>query len=205
LSLAAYQTALGRLVTDRGFRARIRGGGEAALAGDLTDREQRRLSRLAGDHGVEVTATLVASFRLGKLLSLLPLTRTLLGPARFAGEAQRFWDAHPPVSFYLPDEALAFCEHLRRRARAIRLPRHLDQVLAYERAMIELNRVRPDGRRPGAQRIRFRHDPARLLTALAAGRRPSRVPLRPCSFIGTVTRSQGVEWRVAAEVPRRRR
>jgi len=106
----AFQRALGRLVTDRRFRRRL--GRATALPAGLSGLERRRLAALAAAPGVALTARLIDSFRLGKLITLLPLTRALLGPARFAREAEGYCAKTPPTSFYLADEALAFCDHL---------------------------------------------------------------------------------------------
>lgn len=201
MSQVAFQSALGRLATDRAFRDRARAEGALVFGPGFTPLERRRLAGLGHDRGLDLTAALIASFRLGKLLSLLPLTRGLLGPRRFAREARRFWAAHPPVSFYLPDEATGFCEHLLARLReGWRVP-YLAEVVAYERAMIELRRVRPAGRQPAPQRLAFRHDPGRLLTALARGRRPRRIPRRPCVVVGRA-KNGDVEW-VVEQAPAR--
>lgn len=203
MSQASFQAALGRLVTDRLFREQARAGTAAATAADLTDRERRRLAAIVSDRGLEITATLIRSFRLGKLLTLLPLTRTLLGRRRFVGAAEHFWAGHPPVSFYLVEETLAFCDYLGARLRSgWRVP-YLAEVVAYERAMLDLRRLRVDGRPPAPQRLVFRHDPARLLEALAAGQRPRRVPVRPCVFVGCLTTMGEVEWSLDPEDSRR--
>jgi hypothetical protein len=81
-------------------------------APDLSDRERRRLVGIATDPGLEITATLIKSFRLGKILTLLPLTRTLIGNERLAREATRFWAARPPTTLYPLEEAVEFCDYL---------------------------------------------------------------------------------------------
>ncbi|HET8645543.1 MAG TPA: hypothetical protein VFO85_08660, partial [Vicinamibacteria bacterium] len=50
----------------------------------------------------------------------------------------------------------------------------LAEVVAFERAMIELRRPRPGGQERLEQVVRFRHDPRAVLGPLAAGRRPPR-------------------------------
>jgi hypothetical protein len=199
VSQEAFQASLARLVTEAGFRALIRAVGEAATPSGLSELERRRLAQAARDHGLEVTASLVASYRLGKILGLLPLTRVLLGDEGLTRELRLFWEEHPPTSFYAADEALAFCGHLERRLVRGRLRRvYLAEVVAYERAVLELTRPRPAGDRPAPQRVAFRHDPARLVPCLRSGRRPRGIPERPCAFIGTLADDGTMDW--SAEV-----
>ena len=89
----------------------------------------------------ELKNALFASFRLGKILQSLPLTRVLLGDRPLVREAQRFWRQRPPASFHMAEEVLAFCDHLQRRVR--RLVPELGDVVALERALLELQRPRP--------------------------------------------------------------
>jgi hypothetical protein len=195
VSQQTFQASLARLVLEPNYRELIRSKGEAALGPGHTRLERRRLVGVAADPGLDLTAYLVRSFRLGKLLTLLPLTRTLMGSRRFAEEAQRFWDASPPSSFYFLEEALGFCDHVLERVenRALRV-KYLDEVVAYERAMLELRRVRADGDSPEPQRVRFRHDPAVLLESLAAGRRPRGVAERRFDLVAAVDDQGDVQW-----------
>jgi hypothetical protein len=195
VSQRAFQTALTRLVTEARFRARARVEGEAAFGPGLTALERRRLARAARDHGLDVTASLVASYRLGKILGLLPLTRVLLGDDRLGREVRLFWEEHPPTSFYAPEEAVAFCDHLERRRAQGRLRlAYLREVVGYERAVLQLRRPRPDGERAAPQRVEFRHDPAQLLPCLGSGRRPRGIRDRPCVFVGTVADDGTIDW-----------
>lgn len=196
MSLAAFQSQLTRLVIDERWREEVRTAGPATLTGDLTDRERRRLFLLAADPGVAVTAKLVRSFRLAKILTLLPLTRSLLGDAVLGREVRRFWAEHPPRTFYALDEALAFAASL--------LDRHLynpfiDEVVGFERALLELRRARPENRPAPPQTIRFRHDPRVVLGALAEGRYPPRrTRERPCVVQAVLTPEGTLEWSPAA-------
>ena len=114
---------------------------------------------------------------------------------RFAREAEAYC-ATPPVSFYLADEALAFCDHLRA---ACRRP-YLAEVVGYERAMIELKRPRADGAARPRQRVVFDHDPGVLLPLLARRERPRAVPRRRHIAIGFLDANGGVDWRIEATV-----
>lgn len=177
MSLERFQETMVRLIVDPDYRDRIADGREARDEG-LTERETARLRRIAADPGLDINRTLHKGFRLGKLRGLLPFTCRLLGTRRLCGELARFWRDHPPASFYFLPEAVDFCDWLARRRLRMR---YLDDVVAYERATLELERARTGP--PPEQRIRFRHDPTALLTALAQGRRPRGIPERPCTLV----------------------
>jgi hypothetical protein len=196
---AALQSTLARLVTDRAFRDRVKAGDARVLAGlDLSGTERTQIGAVAGERGMEVTATLVMSFRLGKIILLLPFTRRVLGEERLAREMRAFWSTHPPVSFYQLEEAIAFCDHLLRRLRSGWRVRYLREVVAYERARLELIRVRPPGEGPPPQTVAFEHDPAQLLTCLAAGRRPWAIRPLPCALVISVGADGELVWERAA-------
>jgi hypothetical protein len=188
MSLPAFQSALLRLIVDPAFRdaVRTRGG---LPADDLTVLEANRLRRIAADPGLDTNRTLHKGFRMGKLRTLLPLTCTLLGPKRLGREVAAFWQRQPPAGFSFLPEALEFVAFLRKRRLRMR---YLDEVLAYEHATLELERVRTGAAPP--QRVVFEHDPAMLLSALAQGRRPRGVPQRRCVAIGLRDRRQQVQW-----------
>lgn len=179
MSLRDFQSNLACLVALPGFRQRVQAQGETALDGHLDPRERARLVAAAADPGLVVTSTLVASFRLGKILQSLPLTRVLLGNRALVREAQQFWRQRPPTSFYAADEVLAFCDHLQRPRR--RPVRGLSDIVALERALLELGRPRPDGETAPAQVVRFRYDAAAMLGAVTAGHRPRHLGARACA------------------------
>lgn len=197
MSLAAFQSAMLRLITDPAFRGAVAADGDAALGAGLTPLEASRLRRIAADRGLGINRTLHKGFRLGKLRALLPLTCRLLGPRALARELPAFWAQRPPSSFSFLPEALDFCDWLARRGLR---RRHLDEVLAYERAVLELERART-GPAP-VQSVRFHHDPAPLLAALAAGRRVRAIPRRECVAIGRRDAQGRVHWRVRDAEPR---
>ena len=169
MSLQAFQSTLARLVTQPSFRDRVRTGEEADLGPELTAREQQRLRAAAGDPGLRLTATLVGSFRLGKILQLLPLTRQMLGDARLVQEARAFWRESPPRTYYSLEEALEFCDYL--LGTAGRGP-FVKEVVAFERVQLELRRIRPAGEAAPPQEVFFRHDPRDVLGPLSEGRAP---------------------------------
>lgn len=194
MSLDRFQNAMVRLIIDPDFRDRVADARDTAddgLHDGLTPRETMRLRRIAADPGLGINRTLHKGFRLGKVRGLLPYTCRLLGTQRLCDELARFWHDHPPASFYFLPEAVDFCDHL--RARRLRL-RYLDDIVAYERATLELERARTGP--PPIQLIRFRHDPTALLTALAEGRRPRAIPERPCTLVARLGRNGKPTWSI---------
>jgi hypothetical protein len=191
VSLHTFQTSLAQLIVDPDYRDRVRGLGNAALAADLTERERARLCRIAADAGVDINRTLHKGFRLGKLRAMLPLTCQLLGSARLAREVGAFWTKRQPSSFYFIPEALEFCTYLAERKLRVK---YLDDVVAFERATLEIEKARCGA--PAAQQIRFRHDPGILLAALASGRRPRAVPKRPSIAICRQNGAGAIQWQL---------
>lgn len=191
MSLRTFQSMLARLVTEPSFRDRVRTGEEGELGPGLTEREQHRLRAAAGDPGLRVTATLVASFRLGKILQLLPLTRQMLGDARLVQEARAFWRECPPRTYYSLEEALEFCDYL--LGTAGRGP-FVKEVVAFERVQLELRRVRPAGEPAPAQEVFFRHDPRDVLGPLSEGRAPRQARRWFGRLRATLGQGGEVEW-----------
>lgn len=199
MSLRTFQTLAARLVVEPDFRELVCAGGAAALGresgGDLTELELRRLLAVAADPGLDAARFVHVDFRLSKLYVMLPLTRFMLGRERMLREARAFWRSSPPVTHYFIKEAVDFCDHLqgRLRARSLRA-KYLAEVLAYERAELELKRPRPRGQMPRPQFVPFRHDPHALLSAIARGRRPRAVPARACTLVATLDAEGNVRW-----------
>jgi len=177
MSQESFQSLLARMVVDAEFRRRVRDSGMIDTDFDLTDLERRRLLAAAQEDGLSITSTLHTGFRLGKILSMLPLTSQLLGSKRLSRELKKFWGAYVSHSFYYLEEAIAFCDFLERRERP-RPIRYLDEVVAYERARLEAQR--PEPARTSHPRVRFEHDPQKLLEALVLRRRPRSIPKRAC-------------------------
>ncbi len=197
LSAAAFQAVFARLVIDPDFRDDVRARGAAALAAELTDLERERLLFVAADSGMDVTRTLHKGFRLSKLLGQLPLTCAALGKEALAREVAEFWRQNPPVSFYYLAEAVAFCDFLLARLEeGMEFPTpYLAEVVAWERAGLELQRPRAAGVAPPLQIVEFTHDPLPLLIALGRGE-PVEPIERPCLMIGGYEGGK-VEWRLA--------
>ena len=150
--------------------------------------EQQRVMSIADERGLDATRTLHKSFRLTKLYSTLPLMRQLLGPNRLAKEIGSFWEATPSNSHYFLDESIAFCDFLRKRLRSGLRIKHLEQIVTYERANLNLRRARIEPEVPKPEIVRFRHDPITLFAQLANGKHPRAVPERTCTMIGRVNK-----------------
>jgi hypothetical protein len=200
VSAPVFQSALARLIVDPDFREDVREHRAAALPSPLTPLERERLLAVSVDPGLDITRTLHKGFRLGKLLTHLPLTRVLLDRDTLAREVGEFWRRRPPVSFYFLEEALAFCDYLLERMRTGDLRvRYLEEITAYERAALELQRTRTDSSSPPPQRVEFHHDPLPLIAALARGEVPATATLRRCQLLGS--REDGrLEWHLIAAV-----
>lgn len=196
----AFQAAVARLVVDPAFRDRVRATGTTALKGELTSLERQRVMSIVDEKGLDATRTLHKSFRLTKLYSTLPLTRKLLGPNRLAKEIGSFWQATPSDSHYFLDESIAFCDFLKKRMHSGLRIKHLEEIVAYERANLNLRRARADTKIPKPETVRFRHDPITLFEQLVRGKHPRAVPERTCTMIGSVNRKGEVHWRLKEEV-----
>jgi hypothetical protein len=192
MSQRAFQAALARLVADPRYREAVRRGRLRDLGSALSNRELRRLRAVADDPGLDVTRTLHKGFRLGKLLAFLPLTCQLLGDRRLAREVSAYWRTHPPSTFYFLEEAISFADHLRARGRrGLRIP-YLADVLRYERTILWLQRPWPPS--PAPVVVTFEVEPDRLLTILAAGRRPRALVRRPARYVARRADDGRVEW-----------
>jgi hypothetical protein len=192
----AFQSTVARMVIDPDFRDRVGSHGVIALDGDLTTLEQERVLAIVSDKGLDATRTLHKAFRLTKIYTLLPLTRVLLGTDHLAREIGSFWKAELPVSQYFMGEAIAFCNFLRKRIRSGLRIKYLDEVVAYERANLELRRPRIDGNVPETRLVKFEHDPVTLFPQLMNGKRPRAVPALSCHLVGRLGRDGEVQWSI---------
>lgn len=200
MSQREFQAMLGRIVVDTQFRARVRRDGLAALDADLTPREQQRLLSVASDRGMEATRLVHTDFRLSKLYVMLPLTRLVLGRRRFLREADAFWSQYLPVTHYFIPESIDFCDYLQGRLlRGDLRVKYLREIIAYERAELELQRPRPDATLPPPQIVRFRYDPIALFTSLTRQRRPRAIPPLDCTLVGTLERDGQTHWQLRAD------
>jgi hypothetical protein len=192
VSLEGFQSALARLVTDSGDP-----GTDGAA---LTDRERARLRAIAGSPGLAITRKLHRGFRLGKLLSMLPLTCACLGDDPLATQAQAFWRARPSRSFYFWEEALAFCEFLLAPdglAASAQASPLLEPVVQHERLALLLQ-CAPE-RLPGAcDAVLWPVDPRPVLHALAEGQALAPALPRPHLMVGERSPEGAVVWSLRA-------
>jgi hypothetical protein len=194
MSAIRFQTELSLLVVDPARRDRIRNEPAPWTDGGLTELERQRLAAVARAPGLEITGTLHKAFRLGKLLSMLPFTCALMKDDLLAAETAAFWESHPPRTFYYRNEAVAFCDYLRGRLREDLACPYLDEIVAYEKAALDLRHA-PEGAAEVIE-IPFRHDPEVLFSRLGSGERPADVPARTCVLRGTREAAGGVSWTV---------
>lgn len=196
MSQRSFQAALAQLVMDPEFRDSVRRNGRSVLGDDLTELEKQRLVAIACDRGVDAARMLHESFRLSKIYRTLPLTRALLGKDRLAKEVREFWRESPPASHYFFGEASSFCTFLQKRLQSGLRVKYLNEVVAYERAHLELQRPRNDRKRPPTQVVEFSCDAEVLFERLLRGVRPRNVPVMSCVLTGKLDKSGEPHWRV---------
>ena len=197
VTLHAFQSTVARLVADPDFRDLVGVKGAKALGADLTTLERERVLAIVSDKGLDAVRTLHKSFRLTKIYSMLPMTRTLLGPDRIGREVSTFWKAELPVSHYFIGEAMAFCDFLLNRISLGLRIKYLAETVAYERANLELRRPGTDDAVPEPQFVKFDHDPVTLFTQLMNGKRPRAVPALSCLLVGSLSQDGEVQWFIA--------
>ena len=188
MSLAAFQTELARLISDPAAAVDSQ---ISALPG-LSAKERVRLLAIAHSPGLGITQKLHRGFRVGKLLSLLPLTCALLGETALADLAQVFWRACPSRSFHFWEEATEFAEFVLAQDEPIR---HLAEVVSYERASL---RLRCEAEAPGARIVLlWPVDPRPVLLALSRGEAVDPQPQDPHALIGQWSPESGLRWELA--------
>lgn len=182
------------LVTFQSSLAEIIAGGVTAAEplGPLADLERRRLEDLARQAGVDVMRTLYFSWRLTKVLSLLPFTTALLGDDQLAERLRTFWQERRATSLYFVEECLAFLEFL--EGTVSHSPPGWQDVIAFERARLRLRADQSRGRPPELQRVRFRWDPAAVFAALNNGTGLSEVSACDVVLQGELTDAGQERW-----------
>jgi hypothetical protein len=187
MSLQSLQTAFGLLVS----------GEDAAGAGHaagLTGVEQGQLDHVAAQSGLATVRMLYQSWRLTKVLTLLPLTVGALGDD--APELlTEFWRQRPARGPYFVEECLAFLDYLDGRAAELGVP-GLTDLAAFERARLGLHAEISAGRQRATVRVRFDHDPAAVFRAAhATGARVDLVPA-PTTLQGELSADGSERWSV---------
>lgn len=132
---------------------------------------------LARDPGVAMLRRLAEEVRAGMVTDGLPLTSRLLfltlGREGFRELLERYWRVASPALFGIT-EADGFARFLAEERLEITL---LPEVLGYEHALLRARRER------ATSTVRFRHDPAELLSALAAGELPDLPEIGECLVV----------------------
>jgi hypothetical protein len=138
VTVAAFQSALARLVIDLDFRRDIAAGKPKRIHA-LSELERRRLSAVATDRGLDITRKMYVSFRLSRLHASVPRTFALLEQPDLAHELERFLARRRPSTFYYAAEGRALLRYVagRLRSRAI-AHSALRTAMAHDRAELEL-------------------------------------------------------------------
>lgn len=136
---------------------------------------------LARDPGVAMLRRLAEEVRAGMVTDGLPLTSRLLlltlGREGFRELLERYWRAASPALFGIT-EADGFARFLAQEQLEVKF---LPEVLAYEHALLRARRER------ATSTVRFHHDPAELLSALAAGELPDLPAIDECLVVVDVS------------------
>ncbi len=185
MSQIRFQAELAEMVagTAAGFRA-----GE-----ELTALDARRLTSLASQPGIGTMRTLYYSWRLTKVLSLLPLTTRALGSERLAASLRSFWQARRATSLYFVDECIAFLDFVADTLLHNELPSLYD-VVAFERARLQLRCDQAKGIAPTPQRVQVHHELTSIINALNAGADLSNLPLSDELLIGELSADGQESW-----------
>jgi uncharacterized protein len=132
---------------------------------------------LARDPGVAMLRRLAEEVRAGMVTDGLPLTSRLLlltvGRERLRELLESYWRSASPALFGIT-EADGFARFLAQEQLEIEF---LPEVLGYEHALLRARRERT------TSTVRFHHDPAELLSALAAGELPDLPEIDECLVV----------------------
>ncbi len=197
MSIASFQRALCELIASPGLCLALRAAPEPLLANyELSPRERKRLMEVVWQRGMSTNCTLYRSNRVTPIYTLLSYTCLSLG-GQFGGLMDQFWEAREYGDGQFHSEVERFGAFLRQRIAngAIASP-FAGELLEFELAMNELEfgprkevlcevarRLPPQDDtlcqlHPLARIVRFKHSPALLLGAAAAGDLPPDLPLQ---------------------------
>jgi hypothetical protein len=187
MSLLGFQLALRDLIASPDLCLGLRASPEGVLARyDLSGREQRRLVNVVRQRGMSVNCTLYRVNRVTPIYTLLTMTCHLLGND-LRREMDAFWASSEATTLQFKHEIHQFAVFIRRRLReGILVNPYIEEVLDFEQAVNVvqyLHRQEISERlaecessvsdstdlrlHPLVRLIPFRHDPERLLPALA--------------------------------------
>jgi hypothetical protein len=154
VSLQAFQSSLGQLMT----------GGAADNDPELTDVERCKLGEIALSPGLATVQMLYQSWRLAKVLTLLPMTIEALGDESTELLAD-FWRHRRARGPYFLEECGAFLDFVEHRKPAVDRPA-LTDVMAFERARLEMRKALGQGQPPVVASVSFEHDPAAVFRSV---------------------------------------
>jgi hypothetical protein len=185
MSLQAYQAALAELVAE---------GIDGTDRRDLSATERCRLSALAGTPGISTMGMLYRSWRLTKVLSLLPMTLKALGDEQAATLLNQFWRTRRATSLHFVAECLEFANYVRTAK-----PDHPDflvDILAFESARLEMRLEQSQGAAPRARLVSFACDPTSLFEAIQSGGDVSLVPRVGAVLMGQLDAENQEHWTI---------
>lgn len=148
--LAALQSAYASVVSD------------APGPGVLSGPRLHQLDEVCDDAGLDVVKMLYRSWRLTKVLSLLPLTTSAIATDELTVLLGEFWRRRRAVGPYFVEECLAFLDFLT-TSDADRSSRLLD-LAAFERARLELHDEIAAGAPRAERDVVLRHRPSDLFS-----------------------------------------
>lgn len=164
MSLLGFQRALADLAASPGLCAEaIANPAPVFQRYDLTPLEQRRLKAMVRDPLMATNCTLYRVNRVTPIYMYFPMTCQILGPG-LRRQLDAFWSTHRAEDLQYVPETARFARFLKRQVQSGELRNDfIEEIVDYEAAMMEL-RFAPDSDR---RRVRFSHDPARLLESLS--------------------------------------
>lgn len=172
MSLQDFQRALTAMTLDAGLANEVYARGADALTPyRLTPREERRLLAVVRQPGMALNCTLARANRFAAIHDAFPMTCRLLGPD-LRDVLDALWRARSPDNYQLSGEELPFAEAVEARlATGPSASPYLTEVLAYERACLDLalqlrGAARPEALRSKGRWTDFSHDPRQLFAAL---------------------------------------
>ena len=196
MTLAAFQQALCELIASPDLCVEARSGGAEFLSRyDMSPRERDRLLDIVWQRGMSTNCTLYRSNRVTPVYTLLHYTCLVLGDD-LKGHLEQYWASAALRDLEFKHEIHRFSHFLKTRmAASVIVDAFLEEVLDFELAVNELRFaprreiLRQLGERcaaagsaieipmhPLTRVVRFRHDPAELLGALAQDRVPRDLP-----------------------------
>ncbi len=152
--LAALQSACASVVSD------------APGPGAVSGHRLHQLDDVRADPGLDVVKMLYRSWRLTKVLSLLPLTTAAIPTDELTGLLGEFWQRRKAVGPYFVEECLAFLDFL--TTSGVERSARLVDLAAFERARLELHDEIAAGAQRADRDVVLRHRPSELFSTDAA-------------------------------------